>query len=405
MTRGRYTPIIDLSDGTNLAVAAPITLTGDTIGISLDVGTTVREHLVWDGSKWTKTGSLYKWDVATGLLSVAQITTTGQITAGTSLTAAGIFLSAAAPVITTVLPAQMLTISTVDVAATVSGFINIVTGNATGAADSGDVTIGTGTAAGTVGSVLLESGGITAVTIDENQIATFVNTIVGSITGNAGTLTVAVEPDTDTSMFVGLWSDASGSLAAKTDANLTYNADTNMLSVGSGNFIGRNITSDLQSTTNFAFATSVSTITVNAKEAIRCTGTKAAPAVIINNGSVDMDFKVNGEDTTGFINFIGDSGLESLTLGDGGVTDYCEWDNNGNLDFNGAAELTFNSSIDSGATANEVSIGGYELSAGNRALSISQEAVVAADTDETKFSNKLPVRINGVNYYVMLTTT
>lgn len=35
--RGRYTPEIDISDSTNLAVSSPITLTDDTIGFDLDV--------------------------------------------------------------------------------------------------------------------------------------------------------------------------------------------------------------------------------------------------------------------------------------------------------------------------------------------------------------------------------
>lgn len=61
--------------------------------------------------------------------------------------------------------------------------------------------------------------------------------------------------------------------------------------------------------------------------------------------------------------------------------------------------------IDSAATTDLVSLGGYDLSAGNRVLAISQESAVQADTDETKFSNKLPVRINGTTYYIMLTTT
>jgi hypothetical protein len=68
-------------------------------------------------------------------------------------------------------------------------------------------------------------------------------------------------------------------------------------------------------------------------------------------------------------------------------------------------DITFDTSVDSSSVANEVSLGGYELSAGNRALAISQEAAVAVEVDETKFSHKLPVRINGSTYYIMLTAT
>jgi len=62
-------------------------------------------------------------------------------------------------------------------------------------------------------------------------------------------------------------------------------------------------------------------------------------------------------------------------------------------------------SADSAAVADEVSFSRYEIGAGNTVLGISQETAVAADTDETKFSNKLQVRINGATYFVMLTTT
>jgi len=65
----------------------------------------------------------------------------------------------------------------------------------------------------------------------------------------------------------------------------------------------------------------------------------------------------------------------------------------------------FATSIDSAAVADQVSVGGYEISAGHRALAISSEEVVVADADETKFSHKLPVRINGATYNLMLCAT
>ena len=76
-----------------------------------------------------------------------------------------------------------------------------------------------------------------------------------------------------------------------------------------------------------------------------------------------------------------------------------------NADTTITRDLRFTTSLDSAAVADEVSLGCYELSAGNRALAISQESAVAAETDETKFSHKLPVRINGSTYYIMLTAT
>jgi hypothetical protein len=57
------------------------------------------------------------------------------------------------------------------------------------------------------------------------------NPVAGSITGNAATVTVA---DTSSATcYVGLYEAASGSLAAKTDAALTYNASTGALSATS----------------------------------------------------------------------------------------------------------------------------------------------------------------------------
>jgi len=73
--------------------------------------------------------------------------------------------------------------------------------------------------------------------------------------------------------------------------------------------------------------------------------------------------------------------------------------------FNTQGDIQFAGSRDSGAVADTVAIGGYEIGAGNRVLAISQETAVAADVDETKFSNKLQVRINGATYFIMLTTT
>lgn len=70
-----------------------------------------------------------------------------------------------------------------------------------------------------------------------------------------------------------------------------------------------------------------------------------------------------------------------------------------------AGDFTSTTSTDSAAVADEVSIGRYEIGAANTVLAISQETAVAADVDETKFSHKMQVRINGSTYYVMLTAT
>jgi hypothetical protein len=67
--------------------------------------------------------------------------------------------------------------------------------------------------------------------------------------------------------------------------------------------------------------------------------------------------------------------------------------------------LSWKVSKDSASVADQVSIGRYEIGGGNTVLAISQETAVATDTDETKFSHKMQVRINGATYYMMLTAT
>ena len=58
------------------------------------------------------------------------------------------------------------------------------------------------------------------------------NAIAGSITGNAATVTVANEA-TDTTCFIGFFTDASGSLAPKTNTNMTFNSNTGVATFAS----------------------------------------------------------------------------------------------------------------------------------------------------------------------------
>jgi len=64
-------------------------------------------------------------------------------------------------------------------------------------------------------------------------------------------------------------------------------------------------------------------------------------------------------------------------------------------------KVTFSGSVDSAAIANEVSLGGYEISAGHRALAISSEEVVITEAIGAS-DRTLPVRINGATYKLML---
>ena len=67
--------------------------------------------------------------------------------------------------------------------------------------------------------------------------------------------------------------------------------------------------------------------------------------------------------------------------------------------------ITALKSTDSAAVADEVTIGRYDIGAGNTVLALSQETAVATETDETKFSHKMQVRLNGATYFMMLTAS
>ena len=71
----------------------------------------------------------------------------------------------------------------------------------------------------------------------------------------------------------------------------------------------------------------------------------------------------------------------------------------------GVKKLTVSASVDSAAVADEVSFGRYEIGAGNTVIALSQETAVVTEIDETKFSHKMQVRLNGATYFLMLTQT
>ena len=67
--------------------------------------------------------------------------------------------------------------------------------------------------------------------------------------------------------------------------------------------------------------------------------------------------------------------------------------------------VSLGNSADSAAVADEVTLGAYELSAGNRALAWSQEAAVVTAVTEADYSHAVPVRINGTTYNIMMAAT
>lgn len=68
----------------------------------------------------------------------------------------------------------------------------------------------------------------------------------------------------------------------------------------------------------------------------------------------------------------------------------------------GNNQILFTGSTDSVAVANEVSLGGFEISATNRVLAISQEKAVATEVAADS-THTLTVQINGATYRIMLT--
>lgn len=123
------------------------------------------------------------------------------------------------------------------------------------------------------------------------------------------------------------------------------------------------------------------------------------------------------QDGAVYISLLADDGSNAgLLVGDAGndVDAGRLWYHTGNEDWNfytaGTVRVeidskgtTMHSSADSAAVADQVTIGRYDIGAGNTVLALSQETAVATETDETKFSHKMQVRLNGATYYMMLT--
>jgi len=139
------------------------------------------------------------------------------------------------------------------------------------AADPDLLTFGNGTIAIT--------GAITGVTTI--TATTFSGTLSGNATGSAATLTnarniggvsfngsaaivpttIAVTDTTDTSTFVGLWTDATGDLLPKTDGALTYNAGTGALTAVTFHGSGANLTNLPASGISFSGSTADGLVT------------------------------------------------------------------------------------------------------------------------------------------------
>lgn len=133
--------------------------------------------------------------------------------------------------------------------------------------------------------------------------------------------------------------------------------------------------------------------------------TKIASFNCVDSGTI-IYFRPETDDTGAL--YFGDGTKDMdvrFTLGSAAV--YAEF-NVGNAQFKLAGVdistdniITFSASNDSAAVADTVTLGGYEISAGHRALAIGcEEAVVSEAIDAA--DRTLPVRINGTNYKFLL---
>lgn len=97
---------------------------------------------------------------------------------------------------------------------------------------------------------------------------------------------------------------------------------------------------------------------------------------------------VDGGGASGHINLIpdGNLGLNTTSFGANALNSFAI--------ANGTAPTT--------SIANQIEIFSTDISGGDATLGLRTESSVAADTDETQFSHKLAVKINGTNYYFML---
>lgn len=158
-------------------------------------------------------------------------------TEGTDVGDVYVMLAADATGIQTALSDSGLVFNTSTNTLTADTFVGALEGNAdtvTWANEATDTTcfIAFGTAAS--GSLPVKTNA--NMTFNSSTgVATFGQTVVGSISGNAGTVTVA-DAGGDTTTFPLLGTSATGSLSPATDAGLTYNATTNALTTTT--FIG-----------------------------------------------------------------------------------------------------------------------------------------------------------------------
>jgi hypothetical protein len=196
-----------------LAIPVPSTIT---VADSTSTGCYVALFESATGNLAPKTDAGIRYNASTGALS-STLFAANTITANTALVPD---TSDGAAIGTTALQFS-------DLFLALGAVINFDNGASTLTHSVGNLAIG-----GSVATSLTVSGSIgatgTRVTKGWFTDLEVTNAIAGSITGNAAT--VSVLDTTDATCFVGLFESATGSLAAKTDGGLLYNASTGLLS-------------------------------------------------------------------------------------------------------------------------------------------------------------------------------
>ena len=192
----------------------------------------------------------------------------------------------------------------------------------------------------------------------------------GNIT-NVGNIALdTISSDAGTTVSVTLGTDAGDDFIVGNNSALVVEGDNDKVGIG---------------TTTPAYPLTVKG--AHAKIQIIGTADDQTLGLYFGNTSTNYAGWINYDDTNDELDFSVSAGVRAQIKSTGVVV------NNG--------DIVFEQSVESAAVANEVSLGGFELS-GGRALAISQEVAVATSVDETDFSHNLPVRINGTTYYIML---
>ena len=189
------------------------------------------------------------------------------------------------------------------------------------------------------GTISIDAGVVTGATSITSTV--FVGNVTGNVTGNTSGSSGSCTDTTDTSSFVALFESATGNLAPKTDAGITYNAGTGTLTATAfaGPLTG-NVTGNASGT--------ALTVTQAAQTAITSLGTLTALTV----DDVAIDGKVitmtgSTDDTAVFT--VGTNGtLSIVTTDNAAAAANIEITADGTVDINSAGVLT----LDSGAAIN-----------------------------------------------------